>query len=127
MSARSTKSAKKFDRNTTAMEVIQGHNLTDYNIIVTGGSSGIGVETVRALAKVGARVTVTARDLERAKPVIEELKKSTGNQNIELELMDLASLKSVKEFVKRYLALNRPLHILINNAGKYLFKPNIYS
>ena len=114
-------SSKKFDRNTTAMEVIEGHNLTGYDIIVTGGTSGIGVETVRALAKVGARVTVTARDLERAKQVIEELKKSTGNDKIELELMDLASLKSVKEFVKRYLALERPLHILINNAGNFFF------
>jgi NAD(P)-dependent dehydrogenase (short-subunit alcohol dehydrogenase family) len=121
MSARSTKSAKKFDRNTTAMQVIQGHNLTGYDIIVTGGASGIGVETVRALAKAGARVTVTARDLERAKPVIEELKKSTGNDKIELEMMDLASLKSVHEFVERYLALNRPLHILINNAGENSF------
>ena len=95
MSARSTKSAKKFDRNTTAMQVIQGHNLTGYDIIVTGGASGIGVETVRALAKAGARVTVTARDLERAKPVIEELKKSTGNDKIELEMMDLTSFKSI--------------------------------
>jgi len=46
------------------------------------------------------------------------LKKSTGNDKIELEMMDLSSLKSVREFVERYLALNRPLDILINNAGK---------
>ena len=117
-SVRSTASAsKRFNKDTKAMEIIKGVDLKGYEVIVTGGSSGIGTETVKALATAGARVIVTARDLDRARPVVEELKKETENEKIELELMDLVSLKSVKEFVKRFLAMNRPLNILINNAG----------
>ena len=121
MSARSVRStasaSKRFNKDTKAMEIIKGVDLKGYEVIVTGGSSGIGTETVKALATAGARVIVTARDLDRARPVVEELKKETENEKIELELMDLVSLKSVKEFVKRFLAMNRPLNILINNAG----------
>lgn len=121
MSARSVRStasaSKRFNKDTKAMEIVKGVDLKGYEVIVTGGSSGIGTETVKALATAGARVIVTVRDLDRARPVIEELKKETKNEKIELELMDLVSLKSVKEFLKRFLAMNRPLNILINNAG----------
>ena len=110
-------SSSKFGENSTAMEVIEGHDLTGYEIIVTGGASGIGIETVKALAKVGARVMIATRDVKRAQEVADEIKKSTGSNKVEVERLDLASLKSVHEFAKSYLAKNRPLHILINNAG----------
>jgi short-subunit dehydrogenase involved in D-alanine esterification of teichoic acids len=61
-------STKQFHAKSTAQEVIEGHNLTGYETIVTGGASGIGIETVRALAKAGARVIIGARDLMRAEP-----------------------------------------------------------
>ena len=110
-------SARKFSAKSTAMEVIQGHDLTGYEIIVTGGASGIGAETVRVLAKAGARVVIGARDIKRAQEVADEIKKSTGSNKVEVERLDLASLKSVHEFSKNFLAKNRPLHILVNNAG----------
>lgn len=78
---------------------------------------GIGIETARALAKAGARVVIAARDLKRANEVAEDIRKSTDNNEVEVEELDLASLKSVQSFVNRYLEKNRPLHILINNAG----------
>lgn len=106
-----------FGEFTTALEVIEGINLTGYEVIVTGATSGIGVETARALAKAGARVTITARDLNRGEEIAEEIRSSTGNQKIEVEELKLDSLKNVRAFVKRFLAKNRPLHILINNAG----------
>jgi len=110
-------SGNKFHAKSTALEVIEGHDLTGYEIIVTGGASGIGVETVRAFAKANARVILAARDLAKAKSVADEIIKSTGNNKVEVEQLDLASLKSVRAFVERYLAKKKHLNILVNNAG----------
>jgi len=110
-------SEKKFSAKSTALEVVEGHDLTGYEVIVTGGASGIGVETVRALAKAKARVLIATRDMKKAEEVALALRKETGNKNIEFEHLDLASLKNVRAFVQRYLDTKRPLHILINNAG----------
>ena len=104
-----------FHHDTTALEVIEAlkTDLTGYEVIVTGGSSGIGVETVRALATAGARCVIAARDLVKAQQVADEIIANTGNKNIEIEQLELDSLQSVNEFVKRFLAKNRPLHLLI--------------
>ena len=108
----------KFHSKSTALEVIEGHDLTGYEVIVTGGNSGIGVETIRAFAKANARVILAARNLDSAKLVANEINMNVGKNNIEVELLDLASLKSVRDFVKRFEAKKRHLIILINNAGK---------
>ncbi|RNA32376.1 short-chain dehydrogenase TIC chloroplastic-like [Brachionus plicatilis] len=108
---------KKFDDKTRALEVIQGHDLNGYEIIVTGASSGIGIETARVLAQAGARIILAARDTKKLESVADDIRQYTDNQNVEIEKLELDSLSSVGEFVKRYLAKNRPLHILINNAG----------
>jgi NAD(P)-dependent dehydrogenase (short-subunit alcohol dehydrogenase family) len=108
-----------FNTKTTALEVIEAYktNLNGYECIITGASTGIGIETARALAKAGARVIIGARDVDKAEKVAETLRKETNNNQIEVELLELSSLKSVNEFVRRFLSKNRPLHILINNAG----------
>jgi len=108
---------KRFNEDTTALEVVQGVNLKGYKIIVTGSSSGIGIETVRALAKAGASCIICARDMNKAKEVANDIVKTTGNKEIQIEKLELDSLKSVNEFVKRFLATKSPLNILINNAG----------
>lgn len=107
----------KFGAKTRALEVVENIDLSNKDYIVTGGSSGIGIETVRALAKAGARVVIGARDTEKAEAVAKELRASTNNPNIEVEKLELDSLDSVNGFVKRYLDKKRPLHCLINNAG----------
>jgi NAD(P)-dependent dehydrogenase (short-subunit alcohol dehydrogenase family) len=107
----------KFGARSTALEVIAGHDLRGREAIVTGGASGIGVETVRALAAAGARVTLAARNRAQADEVAAALRADTGNQAIDVALLDLASLSSVRAFVEQYLAERRPLHLLINNAG----------
>lgn len=91
------------NENTTAAEVVKGLNLTGYEVIVTGASSGIGIETARALASMGASVTITARDLKKGKEVLENIKKSTNNNKIELEELKLDSLKSIRAFTDRFL------------------------
>lgn len=115
MSAHHGKAAT-FGARSTALEVIAGHDLRGQEAIVTGGASGIGVETVPALASAGARVVLAARDGARADVVAAELRQATGGI-VEASHLDLASLASVRAFVERFLAQGRPLHLLINNAG----------
>ena len=101
-----------FGAKTPAAEVVQGMELTGKNVIVTGGYSGIGIEEVRALAGAGARVTVPARRPDAAKEAL-----GSVDGDIEIASMDLADLASVKKFASDYVGTDRPLDILINNAG----------
>ena len=100
-----------FGARTTASEAVSGIDLRDKNIIVTGGYSGLGFETVRALAKAGASITVPARRPDLAR---EQL---AGIDGVEVASLDLADLKSVASFASSCVASGRPLHILINNAA----------
>jgi len=95
---------------TTAEEVLRGLDLTGKNVIVTGGYGRLGLETTRALAKVGASVTVAGRDLERARQAIEGIERAEASQ------LDLGDRKSIDDFATRWNASNRPLHVLVNNA-----------
>lgn len=100
-----------FTATSTASEVIKGIDLTGKIAIVTGGNTGIGLETTKVLAAAGATVIVPARDIEKAR------KNLDGIANIELEAMDLMDTASIDAFAERFLASNRPLHLLIHNAG----------
>lgn len=97
--------------STTAKEVIGNINLQGKVAIVTGGYSGIGLETANVLAKAGATVIVSARSIEKAKKAVK------GIQNIELETLNLMDPTSIDSFAKRFIASKRPLHILVNSAG----------
>jgi NAD(P)-dependent dehydrogenase (short-subunit alcohol dehydrogenase family) len=110
-------STSKFGARSTAREVIAGNDLRGREAIVTGGASGIGIETVRALATAGARVTIATRDRAKGEAVVAALRKETGKDAIEFAMLDLGSLKSVRGFVAQFLSQGRPLHLLINNAG----------
>jgi NAD(P)-dependent dehydrogenase (short-subunit alcohol dehydrogenase family) len=103
----------------TALEVVREQDLRGKNAIVTGGASGIGVETVRALAAAGAAVTIAARNHPQAQDVAATLREDAAGEAMAIDAMalDLASLASVRAFVAGYLLLRRPLHILVNNAG----------
>ena len=105
-------STKQFGKNSSALEVVEGIDLTGYEAIITGGNSGIGVETVRALAKTGARCILCARDTEQAKAVVKDIIESTRNKNVEVEKLELDSLQSIDEFVQRFNAKRRPLNII---------------
>jgi NAD(P)-dependent dehydrogenase (short-subunit alcohol dehydrogenase family) len=97
--------------STTAKEVIGDINLQGKIAIVTGGYSGIGLETARVLAEAGATVIVPARNIEKAQKAI------NGIQNIELEQLDLMNPDSIDSFAEKFIASGRALHILINSAG----------
>jgi NAD(P)-dependent dehydrogenase (short-subunit alcohol dehydrogenase family) len=100
-----------FGPNTTAREVLGGHDLMGKTALVTGGYSGIGLETTRALAEAGATVIVPARTPEKARASM------GGMPRVELEEMDLLDPASVDACAQRFLNSGRALHILINNAG----------
>jgi WW domain-containing oxidoreductase len=104
-----------FHAKSTALEVVKGlnANLDGKLVLITGGTAGIGVETARALATANAHVIITARDMKKGAEVIEELKKSTGNDKIEVMEIDLNSLQSVRNFVVKFRARNLPINILI--------------
>ena len=100
-----------FDFHSSASDVIQGIDLRGKIAIVTGGNTGIGLETTKVLAAAGATVIVPARDIEKAR------KNLQGIPNVALEAMDLMSPASIEAFCEKFLASRRPLHLLINNAG----------
>lgn len=100
-----------FNAQSTTNDVIKGIDLTGKIAIVTGGNTGIGLETAKTLAFAGATVIVPARDLEKAKKNLQNV------PNIELAEMDLMNPDSIDAFAKRFLQSGRPLHLLINNAG----------
>ncbi|KAH8099800.1 NAD-binding protein [Cristinia sonorae] len=85
-------------------------------IIVTGGNSGIGKETIRAFLTRNARVYMASRNEDKANAAIQELKTDTGKEAIFLPL-DLANLKSVRHAAEEFMSKEKQLHILINGAG----------
>jgi NAD(P)-dependent dehydrogenase (short-subunit alcohol dehydrogenase family) len=100
-----------FTAASTASEVIKGISLAGKVAIVTGGYTGIGLETTKTLAAAGATVIVPARTLEKAKESL------AGVANVELAELDLMSPESIDAFAATFVASGRPLQLLINNAG----------
>ncbi|MEU9923185.1 SDR family NAD(P)-dependent oxidoreductase [Streptomyces griseoluteus] len=100
-----------FGADSTADEVLRGIDLTGRLAIVTGGYSGLGLETTRALVKAGAQVVVPARRPEVAR---QEL---AGMGHVEVDELDLGDLDSVRGFAERFLASGRGIDFLIGNAG----------
>ncbi len=110
------------DARPTSTQIIKDEGLVNAMIgkvmLVTGSTSGIGVDTVRALHLTGADVYMQARDLKKAEAVRGDiLNTSDGKGKLEIVLMDLVSLESVREGVKEFLTKSGKLNVLVNNAG----------
>ncbi|MZQ86428.1 SDR family NAD(P)-dependent oxidoreductase [Paenibacillus sp. 5J-6] len=100
-----------FGAQSTAREVLEGIDLSGKTAIVTGGYSGVGLETTRALAEAGATVIVPARTPEKARASV------AGIPRVELAELDLIDRDSIDAFAQQFLESGRALDILINNAG----------
>ena len=94
----------------TAAEVISGIDLSNKVAIVTGGYSGIGLETARVLRAAGAKVIIPARDLDKARRALDGV-------GVEIAPMDLMDPASIDAFVDHFLDFSQPLHVLVNSAG----------
>jgi NAD(P)-dependent dehydrogenase (short-subunit alcohol dehydrogenase family) len=85
--------------------------------IVTGASSGIGLETARGLAAQGATLVAVCRSRERGEAALASIRESTGNADLHLALADLSAQASIRQLVKELLARWPRIHVLVNNAG----------
>ncbi|MCX5387295.1 SDR family NAD(P)-dependent oxidoreductase [Streptomyces sp. NBC_00083] len=103
-----------FTSSSTAADVVRGLDLTGIRAIVTGASSGIGIETARALTAAGAQVTLAVRNTAAGDAVAGSIASSTGAVRPRTVRLDLADRASVASFVA---AWRGPLHLLVNNAG----------
>ncbi|PRY26386.1 NAD(P)-dependent dehydrogenase (short-subunit alcohol dehydrogenase family) [Aliiruegeria haliotis] len=101
---------------TTADEVLDGIDLAGKTVLITGGTSGLGAESARAMAAKGAHVIITARDTEKAGRALSALKDATGAE-VQAETLELGCFASIRAFADRILARDSQIDILINNAG----------
>jgi NAD(P)-dependent dehydrogenase (short-subunit alcohol dehydrogenase family) len=109
--------ATAFGADTTTDQVLEGLDLSERIVLVTGGSSGLGAESARALAAHGAEVILTARDAAKGEGVAEAIRTSTGNPRVTVESVELGSLASIRAFADRFLAAHPRLDVLLLNAG----------
>jgi NAD(P)-dependent dehydrogenase (short-subunit alcohol dehydrogenase family) len=90
--------------------------------VVTGPTSGIGKETAWGLARIGARVVLACRDPAKGAAVRDAIAADTGNANLEVRVVDLASPRSIQRFAAEFAATHPRLDVLINNAGLLSFR-----
>ena len=102
---------------TTTDEVMEGVDLHGKQAIVTGASTGLGLETARALASAGAHVVLAGRDPARIDAAAVTVRERVPDAQLETGTLDLASLASVRAFAELYASTHDRLHLLINNAG----------
>jgi len=102
---------------TTTDEVIDGVDLTGKLAVITGASTGIGVETARALTAAGATVVLAARNTARTDEAAASIRARVPGAQVEVGMLDLASLESVRQFAAWYLDTHDELNVLVNNAG----------
>lgn len=111
------------DTRPTALQIVKDNDLlgkwSGKVVLITGGTSGIGIETVAALHATGADVYFTARDLQKGEATRSDiLGRTTGKGKLEVILMNMDSLESVRQAVKDFSQKSSVLNILVNNAGR---------
>lgn len=111
-----------FGSASTAEDVTEGLSLEDYTAIITGGTSGLGMETARVLVKRGARVILAIRNLNLGEAVKAEFLKETPGARVLLMHLDLSDLISVRNFAAEFKDSKLSLNILVNNGGIALCK-----
>ena len=111
--------SRRFDATSTTDEVLEGTDLREMRVLVTGVSAGLGVETARALARRGARVVGAARDLVKAERATGQVRADAevGGGSLGLVELDLASLASVRACADALRARDEPFDLVIANAG----------
>ena len=94
-------------------------DLSGRTCLVTGANSGIGKETARQLARLGARVVLACRNAQRGRAARDEIAQQTGNPSVELAVVDLAVQGAIREFAREFRRGHDALHVLVNNAGTW--------
>jgi len=112
--------ASGFGSASTAEQVTDGVDASHLTVVITGGASGIGLETSRVFALRGAHVIIAARNTEVASEARRIIVENNPAARIDVLKLDLSSLKSVRAFADQFNSMKLPLNILINNAGLML-------
>ncbi|CAF2238672.1 short-chain dehydrogenase TIC 32, chloroplastic-like isoform X1 [Brassica rapa] len=112
-----SKGASGFSSSSTAEDVTHGVDGTGLTAIVTGASSGIGVETARVLALRGVHVVMAVRNTVSGAKVKQDILNQVPGAKLDVMELDLSSIESVRRFASDYKSTGLPLNILINNAG----------
>lgn len=97
--------------------ILESRNMKGKVCIVTGSNTGIGKETARGLAQRGTRVVLACRDVGKAEAARQDIAATTGNAEVEVMPLDLASKASIRSFAARFAASHDRLDVLVNNAG----------
>ncbi|WP_373491511.1 SDR family NAD(P)-dependent oxidoreductase [Parasphingorhabdus sp.] len=106
-----------FGPTTTADEVLDGIDLTGKLAVITGGASGLGEETARAMAAKGAHIIIPVRDMAKGEAAVAAIKTSVPDADIELMECDLGKMASIQFFAEAFLVQHGQFDLLINNAG----------
>ena len=101
----------------TTTDVLAGMDLGGTSVLVTGGTTGLGKETARALAAAGATVVITARSADKGATAVTELRDVTPGCDVDFAVLELASLRSVRAFCSRFLDSRDHVDVVIANAG----------
>jgi len=91
--------------------------MKDKIVIITGSNKGIGKEATKEIARLGAKVYMACRSLDSAEQVRNEIVNETGNKNVFVKHLDLASVESIQKFAESFKQIESKLDVLINNAG----------
>src|SRR4051812_31604095 len=103
--------------DTTTADVLKGVDLSGKTAVVTGASAGLGTETTRSLASVGAHVVMAVRDTDKGKAAAEAIHAGVPDASLEVGTLDLASLESIHRFGQETLGDHGRIDLLVNNAG----------
>ncbi|HIF92751.1 MAG TPA: SDR family NAD(P)-dependent oxidoreductase [Myxococcales bacterium] len=106
-----------FDKDTTTDEVLDGLDLSGRRIVITGTSSGLGLETARAMASKGGAITMLARSVEKNEAAASRVREQVPGVDLETREIDLTSFESVRACAEGILEAHDKIDILINNAG----------
>ncbi|MEM1052717.1 MAG: SDR family NAD(P)-dependent oxidoreductase [Pseudomonadota bacterium] len=107
----------KYGETTTADEVLEGKDLSGKTVLITGGSSGLGQETARAMAAKGAHIVITARNPEQMDEAVARIRADVPDAKLDTLVCDLASLGSIKAASAEANERFDKIDILVNNAG----------
>ena len=102
---------------TRPLMIVKEMDLTDRDVIITGGTDGMGAELAMLMAQSRARVVLGCRNVTKGNAVVQRIEFETGNENVQAWRLEMDSFKSVRAFAKRYVDEGKDLHVLVNNAG----------
>lgn len=105
----------QFNQRSSADDVVSGHRLDDKTVVITGANTGIGFETARALASVGANVILACRNTDAGQRAVETILQQHQDASVRCTQLDLGALPSVQDFAEKL--KEEKIDILICNAG----------